>query len=83
MTSGSSSTPTARTSAPLRPHPAREPPAAADIAPPAPSEAVEVDHEAITAPEAAALNLPYTFDTFVVGCRHRPRAPPPDERTKL
>jgi chromosomal replication initiator protein len=39
-------------------------------APPAPvvvAKRVEVDHEAIAAPEAASLNPRYTFDTFVAG----------------
>jgi chromosomal replication initiator protein len=55
-------------SPPAPPAPARPP------APPPPAPAltparpvVEVDHEAIAAPEAAALNPRYTFDTFVAG----------------
>ena len=43
---------------------AREPPPPAA---PAPAAAKAVDHEAIAAPEAAALNPRYTFDTFVAG----------------
>jgi chromosomal replication initiator protein len=49
---------------PPAPAPAREPP---PPAPPAPAAALVVDHEAIAAPEAAALNPRYTFDTFVAG----------------
>jgi chromosomal replication initiator protein len=51
----------------------RPPPPAREAAPevaapaPAPAAAVPVDHEAIAAPEAAALNPRYTFDTFVAG----------------
>src|SRR5262249_24999084 len=44
------------------PAPAREAPP-----PPQPAATREVDHEAIAAPEAAALNPRYTFDTFVAG----------------
>ncbi len=56
---------------PPPPPPAREAPSPADgpadgAAAPRPP-VVEVDHEAIAAPEAAALNPRYTFDTFVAG----------------
>jgi len=50
---------------PVAPKPAPAPPP-----PPTPAPArpvIEVDHEAIAAPEAAALNPRYTFDTFVAG----------------
>jgi chromosomal replication initiator protein len=51
---------------PHAPAPAREPPPT--IPPPAaPAPPIVVDHEAIAAPEAAALNPRYTFDTFVAG----------------
>jgi chromosomal replication initiator protein len=41
---------------------------AAIAPPPAPAPVIKVvDHEAIAAPEAAALNPRYTFDTFVAG----------------
>jgi chromosomal replication initiator protein len=36
-------------------------------APALPRPVIEVDHEAIAAPEAASLNPRYTFDTFVAG----------------
>src|SRR5882672_1335856 len=49
------------------PAPAREPPPPPPPAVPAPAPAIVVDHEAIAAPEAAALNPRYTFDTFVAG----------------
>jgi chromosomal replication initiator protein len=49
---------------PPAPQAARE---AAPVVAPSPPAAVVVDHEAIAAPEAAALNPRYTFDTFVAG----------------
>src|SRR5215510_707119 len=45
--------------------PSPAPPVSAEPAPAPP--VVAVDHEAIAAPEAAALNPRYTFDTFVAG----------------
>jgi len=48
--------------APLEAAPAPSPPPPTAVA-----VAVAVDHEAIAAPEAAALNPRYTFDTFVAG----------------
>ena len=55
-----------------RPHerPHERPPSVPAVAPAVPTPApprVEVDHDAIAAPEAAALNPRYTFDTFVAG----------------
>jgi chromosomal replication initiator protein len=41
--------------------------ATATAAPALPRPVIEVDHEAIAAPEAASLNPRYTFDTFVAG----------------
>jgi chromosomal replication initiator protein len=52
---------------PPPPQAADPPPPAKQAAPPPPPSRVEVDHEAIAAPEAAALNPRYTFDTFVAG----------------
>jgi chromosomal replication initiator protein len=49
------------------PPPAREAAHEVPAPAPAPAAAVVVDHEAIAAPEAAALNPRYTFDTFVAG----------------
>ena len=49
---------------PPPPVPVREAPLTTDAPSP---EASAVDHEAIAAPEAAALNPRYTFDTFVAG----------------
>jgi len=55
-------------SPPAPPTPARPPAPPAPAPAPAPARpVVEVDHEAIAAPEAAALNPRYTFDTFVAG----------------
>src|SRR4051812_42455565 len=49
------------------PPPAREAAPAAAAPVPARAAPAPVDHEAIAAPEAAALNPRYTFDTFVAG----------------
>ncbi|HEX3482749.1 MAG TPA: chromosomal replication initiator protein DnaA, partial [Kofleriaceae bacterium] len=50
-----------------RPPASAPPPPPAEPPPPPPPPPPAVDHEAIAAPEAAALNPRYTFDTFVAG----------------
>ena len=52
---------------PAPPPPRPPPPRPPAHAPPRSAPHVEVDHEAIAAPEAASLNPRYTFDTFVAG----------------